>query len=51
MFLEIMKPKIVVVGCGVVGALIAYELSAQLDADIQVVDQQMLPAQARQRRR
>jgi len=45
MFLEIMKPKIVVVGCGVVGALIAYELSAQLDADIQVVDQQMLPAQ------
>ncbi|MGB3671970.1 MAG: FAD-dependent oxidoreductase [Phormidesmis sp.] len=36
-----MKPKIVVVGCGVVGALIAYELSAQLDADIQVVDQQM----------
>ncbi len=39
-----MKPKIVVVGCGVVGALIAYELSAQLEADIQVVDKQR-PAQ------
>ncbi len=39
-----MKPKIVVVGCGVVGALIAYELSTQLEADIQVIDKQP-PAQ------
>ena len=39
-----MKPKIVVVGCGVVGAMIAYELSAQTAADICVVDQQQ-PAQ------
>lgn len=37
--------RIVVVGCGVVGALIAYELSQQLsDADIVVIDKQ-LPAQ------
>ncbi|MEL6938219.1 MAG: FAD-dependent oxidoreductase [Cyanobacteria bacterium J06598_1] len=35
-----MKPKVVVVGCGVVGALIAYELSVQLaeEIDIHVVD-------------
>lgn len=35
-----MKPKIVVIGCGVVGAMIAYELSAQLDAEITVIDKQ-----------
>lgn len=35
------KPKIVVVGCGVVGAMIAYELSVQIPtADICVIDQQ-----------
>jgi glycine/D-amino acid oxidase-like deaminating enzyme len=37
----VMKPRIVVVGCGVVGAMIAYELSAQMPtADICVLDQQ-----------
>ncbi|MGB3788588.1 MAG: FAD-dependent oxidoreductase [Phormidesmis sp.] len=35
-----MRSKIVVVGCGVVGAMIAYELSAQVTADICVVDRQ-----------
>ncbi len=40
-----MQPKIVVVGCGVVGAMIAYELSVQIPtADICVLDQQQ-PAQ------
>jgi len=41
----IMKPKIVVIGCGVVGAMVAYELSDQIPtADICVLDQQQ-PAQ------
>ncbi|MEL7053005.1 MAG: FAD-dependent oxidoreductase [Cyanobacteria bacterium J06588_5] len=35
-----MRPKVVVVGCGIVGAMIAYELSAKLEADIHVVDKQ-----------
>lgn len=39
-----MKPKVVVVGCGVVGAMIAYELSTQVSADICVIDQRQ-PAQ------
>jgi len=34
------KPKIIVVGCGVVGALIAYELSQRSDAEIVVLDRQ-----------
>lgn len=34
-----MNPKIVIVGCGVVGALAAYELSAQVSVDIYVLDQ------------
>ena len=38
-FFIVMKPKIVIVGCGVVGALIAYELSA-FAADISVLDRQ-----------
>lgn len=38
--------KIIVVGCGVVGALIAYELSQQVDAEIVVLDRQKQPAQA-----
>ncbi|MEL6901688.1 MAG: FAD-dependent oxidoreductase [Cyanobacteria bacterium J06606_4] len=38
------KSKIVVVGCGVVGALVAYELNRQLEADITVLDRQQ-PAQ------
>ena len=38
-------PKIVVVGCGIVGALVAYELSHQLSADIIVLDKGE-PAQA-----
>ncbi|NJM96769.1 MAG: FAD-binding oxidoreductase [Phormidesmis sp. RL_2_1] len=38
------EPKIVIVGCGVVGAVIAYELSGQLAANIVVVDQHR-PAQ------
>ncbi len=38
------KPKIVVVGCGIVGALTAYELSRQLSAEIVVLDRQP-PAQ------
>ncbi|MGB3300547.1 MAG: FAD-binding oxidoreductase [Phormidesmis sp.] len=37
------KPKIVIVGCGIVGAMMAYELSQQLSADIVVLDRQ-LPA-------
>ena len=37
-------PRIVVVGCGVVGALMAYELSRQLLANIVVLDKQR-PAQ------
>ena len=36
--------KIIVVGCGIVGALIAYELSQQTDAEIIVLDKQQ-PAQ------
>ena len=39
-----MNPKIIVVGCGIVGALIAYELSARTHADICVLDKQQ-PAQ------
>ena len=39
-----MRPKVVVVGCGVVGALIAYELSQQLAVDVTVLEQN-LPAQ------
>ncbi|MEL6880488.1 MAG: FAD-dependent oxidoreductase [Cyanobacteria bacterium J06607_10] len=39
-----MKPKVVVIGCGLVGALIAYELSSCIEADIYVIDKQ-LPAQ------
>ncbi len=38
------NPKVVVVGCGVVGALAAYELSAQVSANIVVIDRH-LPAQ------
>ncbi|MEL6160907.1 MAG: FAD-dependent oxidoreductase [Cyanobacteria bacterium J06627_32] len=38
------RSKIVVVGCGVVGALVAYELNRQLEADIVVLDRQP-PAQ------
>ncbi|MBE9059636.1 FAD-binding oxidoreductase [cf. Phormidesmis sp. LEGE 11477] len=34
-----MKPKIIVVGCGIVGAMIAYELSIQIAADICVIDE------------
>ena len=37
-------PKIVIVGCGIVGATIAYELSQKLTADIQLLDRQT-PAQ------
>ena len=33
-----MRPKVVVVGCGVVGALVAYELSRQLAVDITVLE-------------
>ena len=33
-----MTPKIVVVGCGVVGAMIAYELSTRFNADIAVIE-------------
>ncbi|PZO22931.1 MAG: FAD-dependent oxidoreductase [Leptolyngbya foveolarum] len=36
--------KIVIVGCGIVGATIAYELSQNISSDIQVLDQQP-PAQ------
>ena len=39
-----MKPRIVIVGCGIVGAMIAYELSSKLKADIHVLDKQS-PAQ------
>ncbi|EDX86075.1 FAD dependent oxidoreductase, putative [Synechococcus sp. PCC 7335] len=39
-----MRPKVVVVGCGVVGAMIAYELSLHVAADIYVIDQHQ-PAQ------
>lgn len=39
-----MKPKVVVVGCGLVGALVAYELSSRVEADIYVIDKQS-PAQ------
>ncbi len=35
------KPKIVIVGCGVVGALAAYELSHQVSSDIVVIDRQL----------
>ncbi len=38
-------PKIVIVGCGVVGAMVAYELSQQFSANIHVLDKQP-PAQA-----
>ena len=38
------KPKIAIVGCGIVGALVAYELSAKLSAEIHVFDRH-LPAQ------
>ncbi len=38
------QPKIVIVGCGIVGAAIAYELSQKIAADIQVLDRQP-PAQ------
>ena len=37
--LPMKKLKIVVVGCGIVGATIAYELNKQTDADIVVLDQ------------
>ena len=40
------KLKIVVVGCGVVGALIAYELSQQVEAEVVVLEKQPHPAQA-----
>ena len=39
-----LKPKIVVVGCGIVGAMVAYELSARSPAEIYVLDKQQ-PAQ------
>lgn len=39
-----MKPKVVVIGCGLVGALVAYELSSHIEAEICVIDKQ-LPAQ------
>lgn len=35
------NPKIVIVGCGVVGALAAYELSHKVSADIVVIDRQL----------
>lgn len=35
----IVKPKVVVVGCGVVGALIAYEISRQLAVEVTVLEQ------------
>ena len=35
------KPQIVIVGCGVVGALAAYELSHKVSADIVVIDRQL----------
>ena len=40
----VIKPKIIIVGCGIVGAMLAYELSRQFSADIHVLDRQ-LPAQ------
>lgn len=33
-----MRPNVVVVGCGVVGAMIAYELTRQLDVEVTVLD-------------
>ncbi|MEL7223807.1 MAG: FAD-dependent oxidoreductase [Cyanobacteria bacterium J06576_12] len=39
-----MRPRIVVVGCGLVGAMVAYELNRQLVADITVLEKS-LPAQ------
>ncbi|MEM9090657.1 MAG: FAD-dependent oxidoreductase [Cyanobacteria bacterium P01_F01_bin.53] len=39
-----MRPKIIVVGCGVVGAVVAYELSRQIAAEIVVLDRRS-PAQ------
>ena len=38
------QPKIAIVGCGIVGAMVAYELSQKTSADIQVLDRQP-PAQ------
>jgi glycine oxidase len=38
-------PKIIIVGCGIIGAMVAYELSQQFSANIHVLDQQP-PAQA-----
>jgi len=34
------KPKIVIVGCGIIGAMLAYEMSRQFSADIVVLDRQ-----------
>lgn len=39
------QPKIVIIGCGIVGATVAYELSQNLSTNIQVLDRQP-PAQA-----
>jgi len=33
-----MRPKVIVVGCGVVGALVAYELNRQLAVDVTVLE-------------
>ena len=38
------KPKIIVIGCGIVGAMVAYELSLRSPAEIHVLDRQQ-PAQ------
>ena len=38
------KPKIIIVGCGIVGAMVAYELSGRSPAEIHVLDRQQ-PAQ------
>jgi glycine oxidase len=37
--------KIVIVGCGIVGALLAYELSDTPDWQIEVIESQLQPAQ------
>ena len=39
------QPKVIIVGCGIVGASVAYELSKKISADIQVLDCQP-PAQS-----
>ena len=34
------QPKIIIIGCGIVGAVTAYELSTKLSAEIHVIDRQ-----------